>query len=161
MINKAISLLLFFFLYACNSIEFVLTDYDNPNPIKEKVKISVIDNEQDLLLRELSSFLGNNEKYEYILEAALFEEKQKRSVKQNQVAEKIDYTLIVDYRLYYVKESCIILDEKIETKFSFTPKSFGYNFGSNRSLEKLYSYSIKRNIKKFIDLIPINNSCIK
>ena len=161
MISKPASLLLFFFLCACNSIEFVLEDYESPNTIKEKVKISVIDNEQGILTRELYSFFGNNEKYEYILEAALFEEKLKRSVKQNQVAEKIDYTLIVDYKLYYVSEGCRILDKKIETRFSFTPKSFGYNFGSNQSLEKLYSDSIKRNIKEFVGLIPLNNNCLK
>ena len=57
MISKPASLLLFFFLCACNSIEFVLEDYDSPNTIKEKVKISVIDNEQGVLTRELYSFL--------------------------------------------------------------------------------------------------------
>ena len=122
MISKPASLLLFFFLCACNSIEFVLEDYDSPNTIKEKVKISVIYNEQGVLTRELYSFFGNNEKYEYILEAALFEEKLKRSVKQNQVAEKIDYTLIIDYKLYYVSGGCRVIDEKTETRFSFTPK---------------------------------------
>ena len=161
MINRSIFLLLFFFLYACNSIEFVLNDYDNPNLIKEKVKIIDLDNKQSPLKRELSLFFGNNEEHEYTLETSLIEEKQKRSIKQNQVAEKIDYTLSVNYVLYYVKSNCRILDAKIETKFSFTPKSFGYNFGSNRSLDRLYSDSIKRNIKKFIDLIPVNNNCLK
>ena len=161
MINRSIFLLLFFFLYACNNIEFVLNDYDSPNSIKEKVKIIDLDNKQGPLKRELSLFFGNSEVHEYTLQTSLVEEKQKRSIKQNQVAEKIDYTLNVNYVLYYVKSNCRILDAKIETKFSFTPKSFGYNFGSNRSLDRLYSDSIKRNIKKFIDLIPVNNNCLK
>ena len=161
MIKRPVFLLLFFFLYACNSVEFVLSDYDSPNLIREKVKIIDLDNKQTPLKRELSLFFGNNEEHEYILETSLIEEKQRRSIKKNQVAEKIDYTLRVNYVLYYVKSNCRILDTKIETKFSFTPKSFGYNFGSNRSLDKLYSDSVKRNIKKFIDLIPVNNNCLK
>jgi len=161
MIIKPASLLLFVFLYACNNIDFILSDYDNPNPIKDKVRIVVKDNERSLLLRELTSFLGNNEKHEYILEANLYEEKKNRSVKQNQVAEKIDYKLTISYRLYYVTGGCRILEDNVETGFSYTPKSFGYNFSSNRSLEKLYSDSIKRNIKKFASLIPVSNRCLR
>ena len=88
MIIKPASLLLYVFLYACNNIDFILTDYDNPNPIKDKVRIVVQDNEQGLLLKELVSFLGKNEKHEYILEANLYEEKKIEALNKTKLLKK-------------------------------------------------------------------------
>ena len=83
-------------------------------------------------------------------------------MKKNQVAEKIDYELSVVYNIYHKDISCNVFNKTVLTKFSFTPKSSGYNFGTDRSLERLYKTSIKTNIETFINSFPNNKkpSCI-
>ena len=104
---------------------------------------------------------GNNEKYEYILKTTFIEKKENRIVKNNQVAEKIEYTLEVNYDLFYKTSECKIYNKTIISKFSFTPKSAGYNFGSDKSFDRLYSSSVNQNINNFIDALQINKSCLK
>ena len=50
---------------------------------------------------------------------------------------------------------------KIVTKFSFTPKSAGYNFGSDRSFDKLYNNGVDQNINNFVEALHINKSCLE
>ena len=82
-------------------------------------------------------------------------------MKYNLVAEKIEYTLEVNYDLFYKTIECKIYNKTIISKFSFTPKSAGYNFGSDRSFDKLYNSSVNQNINSFIDALQINKSCLK
>ena len=89
------------------------------------------------------------------------ERKENRVVKNNQVAERIEYTLEVNYDLFYKSNKCKIFNKTIISKFAFTPKSAGYNFGSDRSFDKLYNSSVDQNINNFIDALLINKSCIK
>ena len=111
-------------------------------------------------VRGLYTYFGNNEKYEYILKTNFLERKENRIVKNNQVAEKIDYTLEANYDLFYKTAECKIFNKKIISTFSFTPKSAGYNFGSDRSFDKLYDSSIEENINSFIDSLKINKGCL-
>ena len=101
-------------------------------------------------VKGLYSSFGNNEKYEYILKTTFIEKKENRIVKNNQVAEKIKYTLEVNYNLFYKTSECNIFNKTVISKFSFTPKSAGYNFGSDRSFDKLYSNSVDKNINNFM-----------
>ena len=112
-------------------------------------------------MRSLYSYFGNNENYEYILKTSFLEKKENRIVKNNQVAEKIEYTLEVNYDLFYKTSECKIYHKTVISKFSFTPKSGGYNFGSDRSFDKLYSGSVDQNINNFIDALQINKSCLE
>ena len=118
-------------------------------------------NSDERFVRALYSYFGNNENYEYILKTTFLERKENRIVKNNQVAEKIMYTLEVDYDLFYKTSECRVFNKKIISKFSFTPKSAGYNFGSDRSFDKLYSSSVDRNINDFVNALRINKSCLK
>ena len=118
-------------------------------------------NSEEKFVRGLYSNFGNNEKYEYILKTTFLEKKENRIVKNNQVAEKIEYTLEVNYDLFYKTIECKIYNKKIISKFSFTPKSTGYNFGSDRSFDKLYDSSVDQNINNFIDDLQINKSCLE
>ena len=95
------------------------------------------------------------------METRFLEKKENRIVKNNQVAEKIKYVLEVDYDLFYKTNNCKIFKKKIITSFSFTPKSEGYNFGSDRSFDKLYSNSVDQNINNFINSLKIDKICIK
>jgi hypothetical protein len=112
-------------------------------------------------VKGLYSNFGNNEKYEYILKTTFIEKKENRIVKNNQVAEKIEYTLEVNYDLFHKTSECKIYNRTIISKFSFTPKSAGYNFGSDRSFDKLYNDGVEQNINNFIDALQINKGCLK
>ena len=72
-----------------------------------------------------------------------------------ELAEKIDYTLEVNYELFYKTSECKIFNKKITSSFSFTPKSGGYNFGSDRSFDKLYNNSVNQNINNFLNILVV------
>ncbi len=161
MIKKYYVCSLFFFIFSCSNIEFVLKDRNLTNPLKDKTILLMDKNSEDRFVRGLYSYFGNNEKYEYILKTKFFERKENRIVKNNQVAEKIKYTLEVNYNLFYKTSECNIFNKTVISKFSFTPKSAGYNFGSDRSFDKLYNSSVDQNINNFIDALQINKSCLE
>ena len=161
MIIKNIAFTLFFFIFSCSNIEFVLKDSSSKNPLKNKTMLLVDKNSEEKFVRGLYSNFGNNEKYEYILKTTFLEKKENRIVKNNQVAQKIEYTLEVNYNLFYKTRTCKIYDKTIISKFSFTPKSAGYNFGSDRSFDKLYNSSVDQNINNFIGDLQINKSCLE
>ena len=161
MIKKYITCVLLFFAFSCSNIEFVLKDNKQTNPLKDKTLLLVDKNSEERFIKGLRSYIGNNEKYDYILKTTFIETKENRIIKNNQVAEKIDYTLRADYDLFYKTLECKIFNKRIISKFSFTPKSAGYNFASDRSFDKLYSNSVFQNISSFISTLQINKSCLK
>jgi len=161
MIIKYTAFALLLFIFSCSNIEFVLKDSNLKNPLKNNTVLLVDKNSEERFMRGLYSNFGNNEKYEYILKTTFLEKKENRIVKNNQVAEKIEYTLEVNYDLFYKTIECKIYNKKIISKFSFTPKSTGYNFGSDRSFDKLYDSNVDQNINNFIDDLQINKSCLE
>ena len=161
MIKKYLTCCLLLFIFSCTNVEFVLKDKSQINPLKDKTLVVVDKDINNRLTRSLYSFFGNNKKYEYILKTKFLERKENRIIKNNQVAEKIEYTLKVDYDLFYKTSECKIFNKTIISKFSFTPKSAGYNFGSDRSFDKLYNGSVDQNINNFIDALQFNKSCIE
>ena len=161
MIKKYIACILLFFVFSCSNIEFVLKDSGLTNPLKNKTLLLIDKSSEQRFVRSLYSYFGNNEKYEYILKTVFLEKKENRIVKNNQVAEKIEYTLEVNYDLYYKTSECKVYNNTIISKFSFTPKSAGYNFGSDMSFDKLYSSSVNHNIDSFIDALQISKSCLE
>ena len=161
MIIKYIACILLLFIISCSNIEFMLKDSTLTNPLKNKTTLLIDKNSEERFMRGLYSYFGNNEIYEYILKTKFSEKKENRIIKTNQVAEKIEYTIEVDYLLFYKTSECKIFNKTIISKFSFTPKSAGYNFGSDRSFDKLYRSSVDNNINKFIDALKINKSCLE
>ena len=158
---KHIACSLLFFVFSCSNIEFVLKDNALTNPLKEKTMLLIDKNSEDRFVRGLYSRFGNNKTYEYILKTKFSENKENRIVKTNQVAEKIEYTIKVDYNVFYKTSECKIFNKTVISKFSITPKSAGYNFGSDRSFDKLYGSSVDQNISSFIDALQINKSCLE
>ena len=150
-----------FFIFSCSNIEFVMKDNIQINPLKDKTALLISKNSEERFMRGLYSYFGNSEKYEYILKTSFLERKENRIVKTNQVAERIEYTLVVDYDLFYKTNKCKVFKKTVISKFSFTPKSAGYNFGSNRSFDKLYRNSVDQNISDFISALEINKGCLK
>jgi hypothetical protein len=161
MIKKYIISCLFFFIFSCSGIELTLKEGGQTNPLKDKTVLLIDKNSQESFVKSLYAYFGNNKKYEYILRTNFLESKENRIVKNNQVAEKIDYTLEVVYDLFYKTSECKIFNKKVITKFSFTPKSAGYNFGSDKSFEKLYSSSVDQNINNFLNALKINKNCLE
>ena len=161
MIKKYLTCCFFLFIFSCANIEFVLKESSQTNPLKDKTVLLLDKNLEKRFVRGLYSNFGNNEKYEYILKTTFIEKKENRIVKNNQVAEKIEYTLEVNYDLFYKTSECKIYNKTIISKFSFTPKSAGYNFGSDRSFDKLYNSSVDQNINNFIGDLQINKSCLE
>ena len=161
MIKKYLTCFFLLFIFSCTNIEFVLKDSSQTNPLKDKTVLLMDKNLEERFVRGLYSNFGNTEQFEYILKTTFIEKKENRIVKNNQVAEKIEYTLEVNYDLFYKTSECKIYNKTIISKFSFTPKSAGYNFGSDRSFDKLYNSSVDQNINNFIDALQINKSCLK
>ncbi len=159
MMKKLTTLIFLIFLTSCSSIEFVLNEQTPKNNIKNNVYLVFEGNKEERLTKELYYFFGNVEGSENFLVTSFSEKKENRLVKKNQVAEKTDYELIIDYKILYKNKACKAYNKKIITKFSFVPKSFGYNFGTDKSLEKLYKESIRKNIRLFIDSIPNEKNC--
>ena len=152
MIKKFLFFFLLSVLVSCNYVEFVHKDSDILNPYKDNTYVVFDDTVTTEVSQEFASLIGNKKDGDYVLVASFSEKKENRLVKKNQVAEKIDYELSLDYKVYYKNTECKIFNKKIVTRFSFAPKSFGYNFGTDRSFVKLYQSSVRENIKNFISI---------
>ena len=163
MIKRISILVCFFFIYSCSNIELVINEDLNKEYYKNQTAISFNGENKEIFNQELYSYFGEAQNQKYILNILFKEERKNRLVKKNQVAEKTDFEIIVDYKLYYTEMGCDVFRKKIITKFSFVPKSFGYNFGTDKSLEKLYKNSIRKNIANFIKSSPkeVNFDCLK
>lgn len=146
------------FLNSCSNIQFVLKDGEPNNYLKGITFLDIDTDTNSMLSRELFAFFDSAKKTEYILKISSTETKENRMVQKNQVAQKIDYKITVNYLLFLGSKSCKILSKKIVTSFSFVPKSSGYNFGADRSLEKLYIASVRKNISDFIDISQNDNN---
>ena len=158
MILNKIILISFLILASCSQIDLVLQENKNPNQLRGKTEVVLGVENNEVFGQELFSLIGKADSANYILTTSLKETKENRLVKNNQVAEKIDYKLSVEYKLYSKKNNCEIFNKILVTKFSFVPKSFGYNFGSDRSFEELYKNNVRNNIQNFIDLVPIGKT---
>lgn len=161
MIKKYFVVSFLFFVFSCSSVEFVLKEDEKINPLKDNTMLLADKGSEQIFIRKLYSYFGNNDQYEYILKTKFLEKKENRIVKNNQVAEKIEYTLEVYYDLFYKTSGCKIFNKTIISKFSITPKSAGYNFGSDRSFDRLYASSVDQNINDFIDALQLNKSCLE
>ena len=158
---KSLMLLSVLILTGCGKIDLLLLDNHDQNKLRGNTSIVLKGDLVELFAEEVYSFFEDNQKGEYILITTISEKTENRLVKTNQVAEKINYEITVDYEVFYKSMSCNIFNKKIVSSFSFVPKSFGYNFGTDRSLEKLYRSSVVKNIENFAIVFPNSTNCIK
>ena len=139
------------FLFSCSQIEFVLQDSEILTALKNKTTLKVLNSSSPILKEQLVFFFGENTDPEFHLTADFSENKTNRFVKKNQVATKIDYEIKIKYKLVNNIKNCTILEAIESSRFSFIPKSSGYNFGSDRSLDELYKEVFKNNIENFLN----------
>tara|TARA_B100000989_G_scaffold267788_1_gene222076 strand:- start:69 stop:443 length:375 start_codon:yes stop_codon:yes gene_type:complete len=101
----------------------------------------------------ISMFFGNNNKEEFNLSIMIEEKQTKRAVETNQAVSNLRYEL----RFIYVLESkinkCVTYKKELLSSFSIIPKSSGYNYGSDISLENKYELAVSENLNRFVSLL--------
>ena len=107
-------------------------------------------------------FFGNNNEDVFKLMINITERKTNVSVETNQATSNLKYELSFFYTLILKKDNCIIYEKEIASNFSIIPKSSGYNYGTDASLEKKYELAIRESLKQFVSsLSEINiDSCL-
>ena len=98
-------------------------------------------------------FFGQNKQDEYKLIINIDEIKTKRSIETNQATSNLRYELRFFYTLLLNQQNCIVYEKEILSSFSIIPKSAGYNYGTDASLEKKYELAIAQNFNQFISFL--------
>ena len=150
---KTIYLLLFvlFFLPSCSNIQFIANENVLHNPLYEKTNVTITGDKVPFVNSIVLSKFGTTNGASFDLDINILENKTQTVIKENQVSTRIDHEIIIKYNLSNLSKNCTVLNKKQYSRFSFIPKSEGYNFGSDKSLEKLYIRNIEDNINQFRD----------
>ena len=98
-------------------------------------------------------FFGDNKENVFNLLINIEEKKTKRSVETNQATSNLRYELRFFYTLILNKDSCVTYEKEITSYFSIIPKSSGYNYGTDSSLEKKYELAISDNLNQFVSIL--------
>ena len=144
----------FISITACSNIEFVYKENKNLiNPLYEKTDLSTSGLDVNFINSYLQMFFGENKEDIFKLLINIEENKIKRSVETNQTTSKLRYELRFIYTLILNKENCVTFNKELLSSFSIIPKSSGYNYGTDASLEKKYELAITENLNRFISII--------
>lgn len=142
------------YMASCSGIEFVYKEQENlTNPIYNKTVVNLSGKEIPFTQRYISTYIGNGSYKIYSLGIRIAEEKIKRSVQSNQAVSKMDYNLEFVYSLRDLNKNCVVYEKSLFSNFSYVPKSEGYNFGSDESLDQMYKLATKENIERFVRFI--------
>lgn len=142
------------YMASCSGIEFVYKEQENlTNPIYNKTVVNLSGKEIPFTQRYISTYIGNGSDKIYSLGIRIAEEKIKRSVQSNQAVSKMDYNLEFVYSLRDLNKNCVVYEKSLFSNFSYVPKSEGYNFGSDESLDQMYKLATKENIERFVRFI--------
>ena len=96
---------------------------------------------------------GDVKEKDFNLLVNIEEEKTKRSVETNQATSNLRYELRFTYTLESISKNCITYKKEILSFFSIIPKSSGYNYGTDTSLEKKYELAIIENLNQFVSFL--------
>ena len=145
---------MFFLFLSCSQVEFVYKDSKNLiNPLYEKTKISTSGLDLNYINSYLPMFFGENKENKFSLSINIEESKTKRSVETNQATTNLRYQLKFSYVLTSVSKDCLTYKKEILSFFSIIPKSDGYNYGTDASLEKRYELAITDNLNQFVSFL--------
>ena len=150
---RFISIPLFLIIVSCGDIEFVYDKEKTTNPLYEKTDIRISGVDLPYSKSYLPMFFGKNKKEEFILLVKIEEKKIKRSVKTNQATSNLTYDLRFLYLVKSKIQNCEVFKKEILSSFSINPKSSGYNYGTDISLEKKYELAITDNLNEFVSSI--------
>ena len=152
--KKSFTVILFIFITACSNIEFVYKENKNLiNPLYEKTDLNTSGLDVNFINSYIPMFFGENKEDIFKLLINIEENKIKRSVETNQATSKLRYELRFIYTLILNKENCVTFNKELLSSFSIIPKSSGYNYGTDASLEKKYELAITENLNRFVSII--------
>ena len=159
---KIFNVVLFlFFLVSCSNIEFVYNENKNlTNPVYEKTSTSISGLDIPFLKPYIRMFFGDNKEKEYHLKINIIENRIKTSVEKNQAASNIKHELRFFYSLQSNRKECKTYEKEVVSSFTITPKSSGYDYGTDASLEKNYELAVTENLNSFVSFLSaadINN----
>ncbi len=153
---------IFIFIISCGDIDFVYKEDKNLiNPLYEKTEVSTSGLNINFMNSYLPMFFGNKKEGLFNLSIEIKQNKIKRSVETNQATSKLRYELKFSYTLVLNEKNCVIFNKELVSHFSIIPKSSGYNYGTDSSLEKKYQLAITENLNRFVSIITDRdlNSC--
>lgn len=148
----------FIFISSCGSLDFTYKNNVNiTNPLYEKTNVITSGVNLTYINSYIPMVFGDikNNTYNLIIEIA--EDKTKSSVETNQATSNMRYEIRFKYTLVMVEQDCVTYKKEILSYFTIIPKSEGYNFGTDASLEKKYELVIADNLSQFISLISSND----
>ena len=152
---------IFIFIISCGDIDFVYKDDKNLiNPLYENTQVKASGFDINFMNSYLPIIFGDNKENRYNLLINIEQNKTKTSVETNQAVSKLRYELKFVYTLFLNEEDCMVFNKELISYFSIIPKSSGYNYGSDASLEKKYELAVTENISRFVSIvsdIEINN----
>ncbi len=152
--KKLFFIFLFCFIVSCSGVEFVYNNEKNPlNPLYQKTKVITSGTDLSFMNSYLPIYFGESDEHTYNLQINVNEKKTKRSVETNQATSNLRYELRFYYTLTSIKNNCITFEKEIISYFSIIPKSSGYNYGADTSLEKKYELAVSDNLNQFISIL--------
>ncbi len=148
------NLVVLLFITSCSNLEFTYNDDTNLiNPLYEKTKVKNSGVDLSFIKSYVPMLFGKNKENKFTLIIDIEEKKVKRSVETNQAISNLRYELRFFYTLILNKKSCVTYNKEILSTFSILPKSAGYNYGTDASLERKYELAVTDNINRFIALV--------
>ena len=152
--KKLFLISIFVFIISCGDIDFIYKEDKNLiNPLYEKTKVITSGFNINFMNSYLPMFFGNNKDNLFNLSIKIEQNKTKRSVETNQATSKLRYELKFIYSLVLNEKNCVTFNKELISYFSVIPKSSGYNYGTDTSLEKKYELAITENLNRFISII--------
>lgn len=145
-----LNIIILFLLASCSNINFLLGTKEGSNFLKNKTVVNVVGWDKPILNEVLFLRLGEQRKNRFYLTAKVSEKQTKRSINENQVVQKIDYKITINYILRDATKGCRDIEKEQTSSFSFTPKSAGYNFASDVLLQKLFEEAAHINVDSFL-----------
>ena len=142
------------FIVSCGDIDFVYKENKNLiNPLYGKTEVSTSGLDINFMNSYLPMFFGNKKDGPFSLSIKIEENKIKSSVETNQATSKLRYELKFIYTIVLKEKNCEIFNKELVSHFSIIPKSSGYNYGTDSSLEKKYQLAITENLNRFVSII--------
>ena len=149
--KKIFSIILIFFSTSCSNIEFTYKDNSNlANQLYDKTEVSISGADLVFINSYVPMYFGTNKNEDFRLLINIKEKRTKRSVELNQATSNLRYELRFFYNLLSNKNQCLVFEKEILSYFTILPKSAGYNYGTDASLEKKYELAIIDNLNQFI-----------
>ena len=156
--KKLLSIIYVFIVASCSNVNFIYNDDENlVNPLYEKTVVSTSGEELVFINSYVPMIFGKAKEESYKLLIYIEEKKTKLSVETNQATSNLRHELRFKYSLHIIKKDCVAFEKTVVSNFTIIPKSAGYNFGTDASLEKKYELAITSNLNQFLSYISGDN----